>query len=363
MSNTRRGAMQVTRMDTGMEHPAAPADAQADANAKAAREVATLNGEKLIVMPDDMAFDAARVLLSEHGLGNVMITGDAGAGKTRRAESLIIGDNYRVFLDGSALQEIEVHVRVIEVDLISTTASAELLYDSSLENGNFARQAAMVADFIKTHGTTDRAAFDARQADRSEVLRSGRGEVTLYVLVVDDFDRCYREIQSSFMKLIHGIRHSFQRLKTPEYYLRLQCIATSNSGLGTPSGKYTAAAGRIDAAVANRFTIYHLPDPDFAQILMDRFPHEAQFCQTLSELVAFTKSKQRDGELECLGEVSLRQVLPLVEHKTRFGLTDEEAAARIFSPLPMEGDERTQANLILSRFFGRRRGAIGEFAF
>jgi len=363
MSNQKREAMQMAHMDNDVNPSAAGTSEGCEVDSAAPVEVATLNGEKLIVARDDMMFDAARVLLSEHGLGNVMITGDAGAGKTRRAEGLTMGGNFRVLLNGSPLEGIDVQVKVIEVDLISTTASAELLYDSSLENGNFARQAAMVADFIQTHGTTDRAEFDAHQAERSEVLRSGRGTVTLYVLIVDDFDRCYREIQSSFMKLIHGNRHSFQRLKTPPYFLRLQCIATSNSGLGTPSGKYTAAAGRIDAAVANRFMIYHLPDPDFREILARRFPHEAGFCRTLSELVAFTKSKQRDGELESLGEVSLRQVMPLVEHKTRYGLTDEEAASRLFSPLPAAGDERTQANLILSRFFGRRRGGIGEFAF
>ncbi len=327
-------------------------------------EIATLNGEKLIVTGQDIVFDAARTLFHEHGLGNVMIIGDAGSGKTRRAESLTLGDNYPVFLAGTPLAGIQVRIHMIEVDLISTSASAELLYDSRLEAGSFAREAAVVADFIMAHGTPDRAVFEERQRANREVLRTGEGEYVMFLLVVDDFDRTYRELQNAFLRLIHGVRHTFHRLKgTPAYYLRLQCVATSNSGLGTPSGKYTAAAGKIDAAVANRFAVYHLPDPDFASILVRRFPEEPAFCRTLTELVASTKSKQRDGELEGLGEVSLRQVLPLVEHKIRHGLSDEEAASRLFTALPPEGDERTQANLILSRYFGRRRGAIGEFKF
>ena len=327
-------------------------------------EIATLNGEKLIVTEQDIVFDAARTLFHEQGLGNVMIIGDAGSGKTRRAESLTLGENYTVFLAGTPLAGIQVRIHMIEVDLISTSASAELLYDSRLEAGSFAREAAVVAEFILAHGTQDRCVFEQRQQANRDVLRTGQGEYVLYLLVVDDFDRTYRELQNAFLRLIHGVRHTFHRLKgTPPCYLRLQCVATSNSGLGTPSGKYTAAAGKIDAAVANRFAVYHLPDPDFAGILNRRFPEEPAFCRTLTELVVFTKSKQRDGELEGLGEVSLRQVLPLVEHKIRHGLSDEEAANRLFSALPPEGDERTQANLILSRYFGRRRSAIGEFKF
>ncbi len=327
-------------------------------------EIDTLNGEKLIVTRQDVVFDAAKSMFHEHGLGNVMIIGDAGSGKTRRAESLTLSENYPVFLADTPLAGIQVRIHMIEVDLISTSASAELLYDSRLEAGSFAREAAVVADFIMEHGTPDRAVFEQRQRANREVLRSGQGEYVLYLLVVDDFDRTYRELQNAFLRLIHGVRHTFHRLKgTPPYYLRLQCVATSNSGLGTPSGKYTAAAGKIDAAVANRFSVYHLPDPDFAGILTRRFPEDSAFCRTLTELVSVTKSKQRDGELEGLGEVSLRQVLPLVEHKIRHNLSAEDAANRLFSALPPEGDERTQANLILSRFFGRRSGPIGEFKF
>jgi MoxR-like ATPase len=328
------------------------------------REISTLNGEKLIVTDQDVVFDAAKCLFHEHGLGNIMFLGEAGSGKTRRAESLTLGENFPIFLAGTPLEGIHVHVHMIEVDLISTSASAELLYDSTLEAGSFARNAAVVADFIMTHGTTDRAAFEEKQQICRETLRSGEGEYHLYLLVVDDFDRTYRELQNAFLRLIHGVRHTFHRLKnTPPYYLRLQCVATSNSGLGTPSGKYTAAAGKIDAAVANRFTVYSLPDPDFAAILSHRFPGEPSFCQTMSNLIAHAKQKQRDGELESMGEISLRQALPLIEHKIRHGLSDEDAASRLFAALPPEGDERTQANLVLSRFFGRRRGSMGEFTF
>ncbi len=328
------------------------------------REIATLNGEKLIVNDQDVVFDAARSMFHEHGLGNIMLLGESGSGKTRRAESLTLSENFEIFLAGTPLEGIQVHVHMIEVDLISATASAELLYDSTLEAGSFSRNAAVVADFIMTHGTTDRAAFEEKQRIGRETLRTGKGEYHLYLLVVDDFDRTYRELQNAFLRLIHGVRHTFHRLKnTNPYYLRLQCIATSNSGLGTPSGKYSAAAGRIDAAVANRFTVYSLPDPDFASILTHRFPSEIPFCQTISNLISHAKQKQRDGELESLGEISLRQALPLIEHKIRHGLSDEDAASRLFSALP-EGDERTQANLVLSRFFGRRRGAImSEFTF
>lgn len=328
------------------------------------REIATLNGEKLIVTDDDSVFDAAKCLFHEHGLGNVMFLGEAGSGKTRRAESLTLSENFDTFLAGTPLAGIHVHVHMIEVDLISTSASAELLYDSSLEAGSFARNAAVVADFIMTHGTTDRAAFEERQRRCREALHRGNGEYHLYLLVVDDFDRTYRELQNAFLRLIHGVRHTFHRLKdTPPYFLRLQCVTTSNSGLGTPSGKYTAAAGKIDAAVANRFTVYSLPDPDFEAILSHRFPGEPAFCQTMSALIAHAKQKQRDGELESMGEISLRQALSILEHKIRHGLSDEDAASRLFSALPPEGDERTQANLILSHFFGRRRGSIGEFRF
>jgi MoxR-like ATPase len=326
-----------------------------DTQTSGVHEIATLNGEKLIVTDQDVIFDAAKTLLCTRSLGNVMFLGEAGTGKTRRAESLTLSDNYPVFLADTALSGITVHIKMIEVDMISTNASAELLYDSTLEDGNFARQAAVVADFIQQHGTTDRREFDKKQLSNQKTLETGKGDYFLYLLLVDDFDRTYTELQNAFMRLIHGVRHTFQRLKTPPVFLRLQCIATSNSGLGTPSGKYCAAAGRIDQAVGNRFTVYNLPEPDFEYILNRCFPSVPDFCKLVARLVSHVKAKQRDGELEKLGEVSLRQLFPLIEHKLRWGLSNEEAAARLFLALPPDGDERTQANLIMSQYFGSIR--------
>ncbi len=327
------------------------------------RKISTLNGEKLIVSPqNDIVFDAARSLFHQNGLGNVLFIGDAGSGKTRRAESLTLGENYPVFLDGTTLANIEVHIHSIEVDLISTSASSELLYDSRLEGGSFSRHAAIVADFILTHGTTDPAEFEARMQANRRVLETGQGIYTLYFLMLDDFDRTFRELQNSFLKLIHGVRHRFQRLNVPPYYLRLQCIATSNSSLGIPSGKYTAAAGRLDAAVANRFQIYWIPDADFENILVHHFPEEAGFCRMVAQMARLAKKMQKDGELESLGEISLRQVMPIIEHKIRYGISNEDAALRFFTALPDSGDERMQANLIMSQLFDKRSKKMDQFA-
>ncbi len=317
-------------------------------------EISTLNGERLTVTPDDPVFEAARSLFSEHGLGNVLFIGESGCGKTRRCEALTLPENYPVLLAGTPLEDIEVRVDFVEVDLIQITANAELHYESCLQNGTFSREAALVADFILGHGTTHREEFEENTRRNRETLHRGRGVYHLHLLVVDDFDRCYREVASGFMKLIHGNRHVLQKLPHDTHYLRIQCLATSNSGLGTPSGKYSGAAGKLDLAVANRFNVLHLGDPPFETILARSFPSERDFCRTLAEIVGEIKSRQAEGELEELGEVSLRQMLPIVEAKTRFGLCEEAAATRLFSALPTTGESRSQADLILARRFGRR---------
>jgi hypothetical protein len=318
-------------------------------------EIQTLNGEKLIVGQDDPVFDAARSLFIQHGHANVMFKGEAGSGKTRRAEALTISENYPIFLKETPLSGIEVHIEAIELDLVQITANAEIFYDVALEAGNFSRHAAIVADFILTHGTPSISDFEKKMKNNQTTLEKKRGHYFIYLVMVDDFDRTFRELQNALLKPIHGVRHTFQKLslKEPVRYLKLQCIATSNSSLGAPSGKYSAAAGRLDLAVANRFLIFHCNDPDLYPILIDRFPDIPEDCRLITQLFIKIKEKQADGELEALGEISLRQILAVLEIKRRYGLHMEAAASMLFSALPNTGDDREQADLLMARYFGR----------
>lgn len=306
-------------------------------------------GCKIWVSPDDCIYSAAKDLVCGE---NVLFIGEAGGGKTSRSEALNLADNFPKLLKGTPFGKIQVEIVSEEVDLIPILANLELLYEQQMKDSSTLKIPTMIAKFILAHGFEDETAFRQDMAARNRVLDSGKGKIRLCLLRVDDFDRVHgKEIPNAFMKFIDNYRH--QLWNGAVRYLNLQCVATSNSSVGAGVlGRYLGSIG-IDVAIYNRFFPYRVASANMEQILKQESPQAVHsFIDKLTGLVYDIHQQQWEGAFRPLGEISMRQLRPIVRQYA-LGLHDEiTAAAKLFAALDRKDEEHEKAEMILNRYFG-----------
>ncbi len=320
----------------------------------------TGGADVLRVQRDDPIFSAALDLLSGR---NVLFIGPTGSGKSLRSLSLQISGNYPSLLAGTRWENIEVEIKSIEIDLITVLANLELNYDCVIENGTSSKIPANIAAFILLNGHLSKTEFMAEKKRNETALRNGLGKIIIRVLHVDDFDRTqHPSIQNSFMKFIENQRHTFHwNPKDPERYLNLQCVASSNSICGTSQGKYIAAKG-VDLAVYNRFFVYHVEEQMYAEILKNEFaPQYHGFIEKLVNLSMNIKKEITEGSLTGVGEISLRQIRPIVEQHIHAGVPEIQAARKLLSAVSKISEENIRVEFLINSTFGKVQ--LRRFAF
>lgn len=322
----------------------------------------TKGTRKLVVLPGDPVFQMAMDLVAGY---NPLLLGPTGGGKTSRAQALLEASNYVQLLAGTKWQNIEVEIHSSVIDMTTVVVSSELIYDCNITKGTSSKDAVNLAEFVLTHGFRSRRELVAQMEKHREVLKTGRGKITIYGVYIDDFDRIpHPSLQNALMKSIEDHFHVYPwNGKGREFYLNLQCVATSNSTYGDSSGRYIAAAG-IDEALRNRFFSYHIGDDGTLNVLRSEFdPNYHSFIMKLVSLVSDTRKAVSEGSLSSLGEVSLRQLRGIVEQVAFAGLPEEQGARKLFSGLNNKSDESEAAEELMNRYFGTGRSKKRTLSF
>ena len=310
----------------------------------------TYRKEALRVESDDPVFAAALDIVFGR---NAMFTGPTGGGKSIRSEALIISENYVELLKDTKLNGIEVQIEHKTVNLIPVLANQELEFTVNIENGNTSRTPTSIAEFIFAQGFCDRESYLEAEEKNNQVLISGKGTVRRYVLFIDDFDRVqHRSIPNAFMKFIEDARHEFS-WHQERRFMNLQAVASSNSTAGSVSNKYLGSQG-LDLAIHNRFQAYYVPDSSYLEILKSEFPELKHhgFIDKLCWMALDLKQEMTQGSFQDLGEITLRQLRPIVEQHILAGTPAFQAAGKLLSGIGVGNGQRDKADHVLNKYFG-----------
>lgn len=340
-----------------------PHDLRKEGGGKPKSELLSLETEtveRLYVTQDDPLVMAALDMVSGR---NVLFIGPTGTGKTVRQKALMQSENYPFLLAHTRWAKITVDIDFLELDLVQVIATPEVFFDVGVENGTSFRAPANIAAFILQHGYKTRAEFLQADLHNQKVLNTGKGTVKIFVISADDLDRIANvAIQNVILKDIENVHHTFNWHKDdPVRYLNVQCIASSNSAYSSSSSKYYASKG-IDLAIFNRFFAYHVDECNYEEILKAEFePQYHLFIEKLVSLALELRRQIAEGGMVALGELSLRQLRPIVFLHAHAGMTEQQAAGKLVSSLPQGSDEHIQAMNLVNSYFGERRKS--RFAF
>jgi hypothetical protein len=320
------------------------------------------SGKRIRVAGNDPVFDAVLDVLQGN---NVCFSGVTGSGKTMRGEALALESNYPVLLAGTYLEGLCVRVVNLTVDLVPMLANMELVYEAAITDGRSHKDATLVCEFLIRHGYVSQQEYLEHMRERDQALRTGSGEVTIFLISLDDIDRCmHRSLQNSFMKFLSNERHDFEYLKNiPPRFLKLQCVASTNSVCGVRNAKYLAAQG-LDLAIQNRFISYHISPANVADILKADMAEEHH--AFIDALVAFSEDVRRhveEGSLAAVGEISLRQLLTIVFQVAYMRVSGPQAAAKLLANVPRASEDGLLAETLLAKYFLGAASRRPRFAF
>lgn len=290
-------------------------------------ELITLETEgmhDLIVTRDHPVVKGARTLLSTSTHGNCLFIGASGSGKTKSAYAWLQERNWDKLLKGTPAEGVSVEIKTLHLNLQSMVHATELDVEQVLRDGATGFQPAEVSEFVIENGFTDKRKFLAEQRANARALSEGKGKVQLYVAFADEIDRggTGPEMQSALLRIAEDVEHILNRKIASgnrRRYLRIQVLATSNSGISADGEYVGTSAGRLDRALFRRFCqVFKLDDHhlDLQEILKATSPHasDEDFLGKLTRVVGRIKSAQADGRLRSLGEVAvphLRWLNPL----------------------------------------------------
>ncbi len=281
---------------------------------------------------------------------NILFVGPTGGGKTVRANALLIGDNYDHLLKGK-LDKVKVNVIVKHVNMVIVNSPSELEFEKEITDGTTHKSAVGIAEFIRDHGYHTRGEFELAELEKEEILMGQKGTLTIHALMIDDLDRVQDPVlMNSFMKFLSDQRHILY--DGQERYLKLQCIASSNSSVGRPKSMYISAKG-IDGAVANRFALRYVPSQNLEAILTEEFP---QYTEAVRKLAGFAEKirvlQQEEGTFSSIGEISMRQLRPRMRQIRDGLITPEEACERLLLGVPHDSEEKVIADNLVAAYLG-----------
>ncbi len=298
-------------------------------------------------------FDAASVMVSG---GSVLFSGPSGSGKSSASAVLCNPKNYPILLHDTAYEAIHVCVRHVPIDMTKVITAQELYATTTLQNGNTRVEPGVLGSFIADHGYPTQEELMAFEADRTRVLRSGKGEVIIYAIIFDDLDRVVdSQTVNVTLKPTNDSEHVLPHDNCTRY-LRCQAVATSNSTCARQN-KYSGAAG-LDPAQANRFTMFLVPHNPVSKILVKEYQSIGASTAQLETIEKFgllieevSKEINTHGAFPDLGEVSIRQAKSIVKCYLYAKFDAERAVDLLFAGLANEEDQE-KAEVMKQRYFG-----------